>query len=318
MPRYHLVVGAGGIGRETAAALVRRGHDVVLGSRRGADPGIPGVTAVALDATDADALAAAAAGGAVSIVNATNPASYVHWDRDWPPLATAFLVAAERSGAGLLTVSNLYGYGRVAGPMTESTPLSPNGIKGRVRTRVWEQAYAAHVAGRVRATELRASDYIGAAAAPGVSYLGQYVIAPAGRGRTAWIPMGNPDVPHSVTHLPDIGELAAVLATDRSWGRAWHVPTAAPPTIRELAAQAAALGGHPAPAVRRYPSGVMRLARVMPLIRALDETRHQFEGPFVLDSTLAQTTFGLRPTPWRDAVAATLGRPPGIPSVDPA
>jgi len=37
---------------------------------------------------------------------------------------------AEQTGAGLVTVSNLYAYGRVVGPMTEDQPLVPNGHKG--------------------------------------------------------------------------------------------------------------------------------------------------------------------------------------------
>ena len=100
----HLILGAGGIGIETAIALSRRGEQVTIGSRSGTDPGLPGVRAIAVDATDADAITAASK-GADSIINAMNPKSYVHWDRDWPPVATAVLAAAQRSGAGLVTVS---------------------------------------------------------------------------------------------------------------------------------------------------------------------------------------------------------------------
>ena len=44
----------------------------------------------------------------------------------------------------------------------------------------------------------------------------------------------------------------------------------------------------------------------MPLLGALRETRHQFERPFVLDSTAAQSRFGLRPTPLREAIERTV------------
>ncbi len=309
---HHLVVGAGGIGVETALALVRRGQDVTIASRRGTDPGLPGVRAVAVDATDADALTAAAR-GAASIINATNPSSYVHWTRDWPPVAAAFLAAAGRSGAGLVTVSNLYGYGRVDAPMTEETPLRPNGPKGAVRAAMWTDALAAHRTGRVRATEVRASDYLGEHAADKLSYLTQYTLRPASQGKPVRLPIGLPDAPHSWTYLGDIGELAATLATDeRSWGRVWHVPTDAPRTIAQAAADAAALRGLPAPAVRPWPRALAVAARVSPLVRSLDETRHQFERPFVLDSTLAQRAFGLTPTPWAVALERTLG------AVDPA
>lgn len=304
---HHLVIGAGGIGRATAAALADRGHDVTLLTRSGTDPAIPGVRAIAGDAADAECVGQAAR-GATSIVNAVNPRQYTQWARDWPPVAAALLRAAEATGAGLVTVSNLYGYGRVDAPMTEQTPLRPNGKKGEIRARMWTEALAAHRAGRLRATELRASDYFGPGSSAGTSYLNQYVVGPAARGRrTVRLLLGRPDVPHSWTFLSDIGAFAAVLATDdRAWGQAWHVPTEAPRTLREVAVQAAAAAGRPAPAVVALPAPVRRLARVVPLVRELDETAHQFERPFVLDSTLATSTFGVEPTPWADALAATV------------
>lgn len=304
---HHLVIGAGGIGRAITAALVARGQTATLASRSGTALDLPGVGTLALDATDADAVARAA-DGAATIINAVSPASYVHWERDWPPIADALLRAAQHSGAGLVTVSNLYGYGRVDGPMTEPTPLRPNGVKGEVRARMWTDALAAHDAGRLRATELRASDYFGPGAARRISYLQEFVIRPLVKGKsTLRLPLGDPHVPHSWTYLPDIGNLAAALATDdRSWGRAWHVPTAPPVSLVAVAEQVAALLGAPAPTVTRIPAAVMRVAHLIPLVRAFDETKHQRELPFVIDATAAESTFGLRPTPWATALAETV------------
>lgn len=302
----HVVIGAGGIGRATAARLVELGHSVVIGSRSGTDPGLPGVRAIAVDATDSSALARVA-DGAATMVNAVNPRKYYTWERDWPPVAAALLAAAERSGAGLITISNLYAYGPVDGPMTEQAPLRPAGTKGRIRGAMWTDALAAHEAGRIRATEVRASDYFGPGAGSGVSLLNSYVIAKAYAGKSVRLVTGGADVPHSWTYLPDIGALAAALATDdRSWGRPWHVPTSAPLTARQVARDAAALGGHPEPAVAPFPRVVKRLARVAPVVRELDETAYQFELPFVLDSTAATETFGLEPTPWDQALAETV------------
>ena len=303
----HVVVGAGGIGRATARHLVERGHEVVMATRSGTDPGLEGVRAVAVDAADATSLAGAAS-GAASIVNAVNPSKYYTWEKDWPPVAAALLAAAEQTGAGLVTVSNLYPYGPVDGPMTEETPLRPAGTKGRVRARMWQEALEAHQAGRVRATELRASDYFGPGAGSGVSLLNSFVLGRASAGKSVWLIKGGADVPHAWTYLDDIGALAATLATDdRSWGRAWHVPTADAKTVREVAADAAALGGHPAPSVRPMPGLVKALARVSATVRELDETAYQFERPFLLDSSLTERTFGLQPTPWDAALKATLG-----------
>lgn len=321
-----LVVGAGGIGQVVALRLAQAGHTVSLGSRRGTGLTSPVLAAasapaagqcsvgagtvhpVTLDAADAAALTAAAA-GADLLVNAVNP-PYTRWATAWPPLAAAFLAAAEASGAGLVTIGNLYGYGRVDSPMTEATPLNPHGVKGEVRARMWREALAAHEAGRVRAVEVRSSDYFGPGAGSGVSYLNEYVIAPASAGKTARVPMGDPAAPHAWTYLPDIAALVVALAqVDRAgadWGRPWHVPTAEPRSMADVARDAARAAGRPAPAVRPYPRWLMAAARVAPLIRELDETRHQFERPFLLDSTAAQARFGLAPTPWSEAIATTV------------
>ena len=45
---------------------------------------------------------------------------------------------------------------------------------------------------------------------------------------------------------------------------------------------------------------------VWPLMRELRETEYQFRDDFVMDSSAAQATFGLKPTPWEEIVAATV------------
>jgi hypothetical protein len=67
------------------------------------------------------------------------------------------VATAEATGAGYVMLGNLYGYGPVDAPMTEDLPMAPNTVKGRIRAQVWQEAIAAHRAGRVRVTEVRAS-----------------------------------------------------------------------------------------------------------------------------------------------------------------
>ncbi|PID53502.1 MAG: NAD-dependent epimerase [Micrococcales bacterium] len=304
MTELHVVVGAGGIGCSTARHLRDLGHEVVVVSRSGTPK--PGLPVEKADARDASALAALAR-GASSIVNAVSPKKYTRWEHDWPPVAGALLSAAEATGAGLVTVSNLYCYGRVDAPMTPETPVRPNGVKGQVRATMWADALQAHQAGRLRATELRASDYFGDGAGKGVSYLNSYVIAPAAAGRTVRLPLGLPDVPHTWTYLDDIGRFAALLATDsRSWGQAWHVPSPPARTIRDVARDVAAVAGRSAPQVQPWPCPAIRAARLfVPIMAELEETRHQFERPFILDDYLSRDTFGVTATDWDEALRRT-------------
>jgi len=121
MSDRHVVVGAGPVGRATAALLAARGSEVVLASRSGAGPEIPGTRRVAVDAASAQALADLA-GGAVAVYNCVNPSAYHQWAALWPPVAAALLEAARRSGATLVTAGNLYPYGPVDTEMVEGMP----------------------------------------------------------------------------------------------------------------------------------------------------------------------------------------------------
>ena len=122
--------------------------------------------------------------------------------------------------------------------------------------------------------------------------------------------LGDPDAPHSWTYVPDVGRTLAVLGTDeRAWGRPWHVPTAPAVTQRELAARFCAVAG--APPARRWPPSrgpLTAVGVVSPQIRELKETRYQFDRPFLLDSSACTATFGIRPTPLDDGLAAVAAR----------
>jgi nucleoside-diphosphate-sugar epimerase len=296
----HVIVGAGPVGTATAQHLIGMGHRVRVVTRSGTGP--DGTERVAADAADAARLAELAE-GAHALYNCANP-RYHRWPTDWPPIASALLQAAEKTGASLVTMSNLYGYGPVAGAMTEDLPLAGTTVKGGVRTAMWRQAIAAHEAGRVRVTEARASDFVG----PGArSVLSEVVLPRVRKGKRAFAPVDF-DQPHSLTYTGDAGRLLAVLGTDdRSWGRAWHVPTAPPATMRDTATRYARIAGARPPRLTRVPSVVIRaIGLANPEIAETVEMAYQFDRPFVLDSSAAQEAFGLRPTPLDDALRTLL------------
>lgn len=301
----NLVVGAGPIGTALARLLADRGDTVTVVTRSGRGPEHPGVRLAGADASDAAALTELA-GGAATLFNCANPRTYVQWEREWPPLAASLLSTAERSGAVLVTLANLYAYGPVDVPMTPDLPLAATGHKGRLRARMWHDAHAAHEAGRVRATEVRAADYIGPTVTPAGGLLRRYADG-ALRGRTVWS-FGNPDAPHSFSYVDDVARTLATVADDeRAWGRPWHVPGAEPHTVRQALADltAAAGSGHPV-RIRQVPRpAITALAPVVPILRELREVLWQFDRPFVLDATATTAEFGLRGTPWPEVVAAT-------------
>jgi nucleoside-diphosphate-sugar epimerase len=303
----HVIVGKGPVGSTTAEELAARGHQVRVLSRSGGRS-TDAVEHRQVDAADADALAEAAR-GAAAMYNAVNPA-YHRWATDWPPVAAALLTAAERTGAVLVTMSNLYGYGRPSGPMTAETPMTATDVKGRVRTRMWTDALAAHEAGRVRVTEARAADFVGPQVPAGHSHLVRQ-LATLRRGRRAWV-IGDPDVVRSWAYLPDVAATLATLGTDeRALGRAWHVPVTAARSQRQALADLAAGMGLPPVPVTGIPWPVLRaMGLAAPMMREIVAMRHQFDQDFVTDATATTEAFGLVPTPWEEVVRATVAGAP--------
>lgn len=303
MSEFDLVVGAGPVGSATAARLREDGHDVVVATRSGRQPALDGVRRVALDASDADALTAAAR-GARALFNCANPGDYTQWETVWPPLAESLLLAAERSGATLVTAAALYPYGPVDGPMVEGMPDRATDHKGRLRARMWAEAKARHDAGRIRAVEVRASDYVGA----GVRANGHLTrqLPTAVRGRAAWV-IGDPDLPHSWTDVHDMARtLVAVADRADAWGQVWHAPTAAPRSQREGLADVLAVLGRGPVAMHTLPAPLLSAVGLFsPLVREINESGYMFRRPYVLSSAHTEQALGLAPADWSDTCRRT-------------
>jgi nucleoside-diphosphate-sugar epimerase len=298
----HVIVGAGAVGSATAVLLAEQGERVRLVTRRGSGPEHPAIERVAADATDAERLAKLAA-GAVALYNCASP-QYHQWLTDWPPLAAALLTAAEHTGAVLATMSNLYGYGQVDRPITQQTPIAATHPKLLLRAKMWQDALALHRAGRIRATEVRASDYIEANGL--LSYgLGKPLLA--GSRAYSPAPLG---VPHSWTSITDCARaLVTVAADERAYGQVWMVPTNPALTVRQLATRFTAANGAPAPKLTALPYPVLWTAGLFnPVIKELRITRYQFTRPLVLDSSATTQMFGLEPTAMDDALRDAAAR----------
>jgi nucleoside-diphosphate-sugar epimerase len=302
--QLHVVFGAGQVGRALTGRLAERGLAVRAVSRnRPAD--LPdGVDWRAADATDNEAAAAAAHGASV-IYQCLN-APYTDWPQRFPPLQRGVLNAAERHGALLVTLENLYGYGPTAGhAMTEDLPLAATTVKGRTRAAMTQELMDASKAGRVRIAIGRASDFFGAGITTGTT-LGERVFANALADKRADF-IGNPDLLHTYSYVPDIATGLATLGTDeRAIGEVWHLPGPETVTTRQLLDLLADDVGHPV-GIRNLPKLAVRaLGLFNPLLRELVEMSYQFDQSFVLDTTKYESTFGSAGTPLATAITATV------------
>src|SRR5688572_25143351 len=181
----HVVFGTGAIGLATLDALLRRGETVRMVNRSGSARVPEEVEVVGGDAADPQ-FTIEVTRGARAVYQTLNP-PYERWVEEFPALQAGVLAAAEAQGARLVSMENVYMYGRPAGrPLTETRDYAAHTKKGKLRGQMATELLAAHQAGRVAVAIERASDYFG----PGggaQSNLGDRLFPAALAGKTATV-----------------------------------------------------------------------------------------------------------------------------------
>ena len=299
----HVVFGAGQVGRALATRLADLGHPVRTVSLHRPEGCVSGIDCRTADVTNAQAAINAAHGA--SVVYQCLSVPYTEWPEKFPPLQRNVIGAAERADALLVTLENVYGYGDTSGrPLTEDLPLTAKTSKGRTRAAMTVELLEAAQVGRVRIAIGRASDFFG----PGVteSTLGARVFANAIAGKRADF-VGNPDLAHTYSYVPDIAVGLATLGIDpRAVGQAWHLPGPETITTRALLDMVADRVSHPI-SIRNVPKLALQVLGVFsPMMRGLAEMSYEFEQPFIFDTSKYESTFGASPTPLATAISETV------------
>ena len=298
----HVVLGTGPLGLAVVRHLAAR-WDRVRAANRGGRADLPnGVEVVGANVAEA-ADAKRACDGAAVVYHCANP-PYAKWADLHPPLMDAIIEGAAAAGARLVFGDNLYAYGPVNGPLKEDLPDLAQGPNGRTRARIAETLMRAHESRRIQATIGRGSDFFGPHAH--LSTVGDRVFARAIAGKPAQV-LGNPDAPHTVTHIDDFGRALVTLGErDEALGQVWHVPNADTVTMRRFVQMAFEAAGR-SPRLRAAPRwGIAMAALFDPTLRAVREQLYQSERPWVVDSSKFERAFGWSATPLPDAVAATV------------
>ena len=302
----HVIFGSGAIGMATYEALRRRGESVRIVNRSGHARVPDDVEVVGGDASDPEFTIAVTKGARV-VYQTLNPA-YTEWTELFPGLQAGVLAAAEANRARLVSMENVYMYGRPAGrPLTEDRAYDAHTKKGKLRGAMALELLAEHEAGRVEVAIGRASDYFGPRGGA-QSNLGDRLFPAAIAGKTATV-LGNPDHPHTYTYIPDIGEGLAVLGEHPDApGEVWHLPNDSQTrSTRELVEMVYLAAGHPRAKLRVLSPLLMRaISVVSPLVRELVEMQYQFEEPFIVESSKIATRLGVTATPMERALAETL------------
>jgi nucleoside-diphosphate-sugar epimerase len=151
----------------------------------------------------------------------------------------------------------------------------------------------------------RVSDFFGAGVTEG-STLGERVFGNALGGRRADF-IGNPELPHTYSYVPDIARGLAILGTDeRAVDQVWHLPGPETVTTRRVLELIADEVGHPVKSRSVSKLTLRGLGLFNPVLRSMVEMTYQFDRPFVLDTSRYEATFGETGTPLRHAIANTV------------
>jgi nucleoside-diphosphate-sugar epimerase len=213
MERTALIIGAtGGVGGETAVALLARGWKVRALHRRpeeaakGAlDPRIEWVRGDAMD----PASVLAAARGATVIVHAANPPGYKNWKGLALPMLESTIRAAREVGARVVLPGTVYNFGPEVLPrVRETAEEKPRTRKGAIRVEMEARLRESGVPALI----VRAGDFFGPHTRN--SWFSQGIVMPGRPLRWLMFP-ARADVGHSWAYLPDLARTIALLL-DRS------------------------------------------------------------------------------------------------------
>ncbi|WP_176592248.1 SDR family NAD(P)-dependent oxidoreductase [Sphingobium sp. EM0848] len=309
-----LVLGAtGGIGGETAAALIRHGWRVVAMARNPVRPATKGTAPLAgVRWVQGDAMNAGdvrrAAEGVELIVHAVNPPGYRGWGRLVLPMIDNSIAAARAARARIVLPGTIYNYGADAFPdLREDSPQHAPTEKGRIRVELEHRLEEASRAG-VPVLIVRFGDFFGPM--PGNNWFSQGLVTP-GRRIGAITRPGPKDIGHGWAYLPDAAETIARLL-DRSnelepfarfhFGGTWDADGKA-----MIHAITHALE-RPTMKVRALPWPLIGLAGLFnETARELYRMRYLWREPIRLDNRKLVAFLGEEPhTPLEEAVRTTL------------
>ncbi len=299
----HLIVGSGPVGSTTALTLAEMGYRVRVLTRSKTGPSHPNIELVAGNAIEVDALLRNI-DPAGAIVNAANP-PYNRWAQDWPPMHASMTLAAERSGAFLVVMDNLYAFGKQTQmPMNELSPINPTGKKGRVRAEMATELLQLTESGKLRAAIVRASDFYG----PGVteSAFGERFLTQLLNGKKVSF-LGSLETRHSISYMPDVAKtIVAVITKENTAGKTWLVPNAPAVSQREIFEvfeQAIGVSGK----VSTVPRAALRIGGIFnPILREFNEIWYQFAETWTTDSSRSEEFLDIHPTPLEVGVEATI------------
>lgn len=298
------ILGAGGaISNELGKLLADSATPFRLVSKK-AVPDSAAIQVISADLTKLDQTVEATRGASIVFLTAGLQYNHKAWAEFWPRIMNNTIEACKRAGARLVFFDNVYMYGRVHGPMMETTPFTPCSRKGEIRAQLATALAGQWQAGNLTAMIARCADFYGPGAAHGIPNV--LLFEPYSKGQSAMC-LVRDDMPHSYTYTPDAALALLTLTTRESaWNQTWHLPTAPAPLTGKQFILAAAEAMNTRPKYRVLSPLLVRIGGIFnPMVREIHEMLYQNDSPYIFDSQKFAQAFGMAATPYDQGIRAT-------------
>jgi nucleoside-diphosphate-sugar epimerase len=226
------------------------------------------------------------------------------WRVQWPRIMTNVIEACIAQNSKFVFFDNVYMYGKVKGPMRETTPYNPCSEKGEVRATIAVQLEEVMQRGEITALIARSADFYGPHSYNTFTHPMVFQALQTGK-KPMW--MGRSDLPHSFTFTPDAGKAVALLGnTPSAYNRVWHLPTAPEPITGDQFISGAANQLNRSPKFYRLSRSMVRIVGLFnSMAKETVEMMYQYEHPYLFDSSQFSQTF-YPATAYADGIRQTV------------
>lgn len=295
----HTILGAGGaVANALTRQLIDNNDTIRLVSRKPVSITGKNVTWKKSDLLNYHELVEAAKGSTVIYLTAGLVYDKNIWSEQWPLIMQNAIKLAKETNARLIFFDNVYMYGLVDGPMTETTPYQPCSEKGKVRAAIATQLMQEAQAGHIRASIARAADFYGTENQN--SFLDMMVLDNYAKKKSAqWL--GDPARLHNFSYIPDMGRGLFLLGQNPDTdNQVWHMPTAKPLTGKQFIEMAASTYGVKPGyfAVNKFFLWVYGLFNKT--VMGAVEMFYQYDHDYHFDSSKFEKHFNFTATPYAD------------------
>jgi nucleoside-diphosphate-sugar epimerase len=297
----HTILGAGGaVANALTRELSKNNETIRRVSRKPLTPGGKNITWKKADLLNYAEVLEAAKGSTVIYLCAGLVYDKKIWAQQWPVIMKNFINLGKETGARLIFFDNVYMYGLVDGPMTETTPYNPCSAKGEVRAKIATQLMNEAKAGNIRASIARAADFYGTETHN--SFLDMMVLDKyAKKQKAQWI--GHPNTLHNFSYIPDMGKGVYLLGQKlESDNQIWHMPTAAPLTGKQLIEIAARIYGVEPKYFAASKFMLWSYGLFNKVVMGTVEMYYQYNHDYNFNSAKFEKAFNFKPTSYQDGI----------------